>query len=62
MSGIRVVVLRTLLKSEPCSYWDNVAGPTLDAALVNFNDNGLIVACGAIGDASGGDGNSVKVY
>ncbi|EKM57160.1 uncharacterized protein PHACADRAFT_208298 [Phanerochaete carnosa HHB-10118-sp] len=33
-------------------YWDNVAGPTLDAALGNFNNNGLIIACGAISQAS----------
>ena len=25
------------------SYWDNVAGPTLDAALQNFSDGGLII-------------------
>lgn len=24
-------------------YWDNVAGPTLDAALLNFNYDGLII-------------------
>lgn len=36
-------------------YWDNVAGPTLDAALLNFKRNGLIIACGAISQASSGD-------
>lgn len=25
------------------SYWDNVAGPTLDAALLNFKHDGLII-------------------
>ena len=42
------------------SYWDHVAGSTLDAALVNFNNEGLIIACGAISQASKGD-SGVKV-
>ena len=43
-------------------YWDNVAGNTLDAALLNMNTLGLIVACGAISAASkGGVGTDVKV-
>ncbi|KAJ3522116.1 hypothetical protein NM688_g8923 [Phlebia brevispora] len=34
-------------------YWDNVAGPTLDAALVNMTDYGLIIACGSASSAVG---------
>ncbi|EKM57042.1 uncharacterized protein PHACADRAFT_254567 [Phanerochaete carnosa HHB-10118-sp] len=44
-------------------YWDNVAGPTLDAALVNMSSQGLIIACGAISAAnSNGQGSTVKHF
>ncbi|GJE93759.1 NADP-dependent oxidoreductase [Phanerochaete sordida] len=44
-------------------YWDNVAGPTLDAALVNMNSQGVIIACGAISAASkNGEGSAVKHF
>lgn len=43
-------------------YWDNVAGPTLDAALLNLNDEGLIIACGAISQAAHSDGSVVKHF
>lgn len=41
------------------SYWDNVGGPQLDAALLNLNNFGVIVACGCISSAA--DTSSVKV-
>ncbi|GJE93492.1 NADP-dependent oxidoreductase [Phanerochaete sordida] len=43
-------------------YWDNVAGPTLDAALQNFRDGGLIIACGAISQASHDDSSVVRHF
>ncbi|EKM60518.1 uncharacterized protein PHACADRAFT_110008 [Phanerochaete carnosa HHB-10118-sp] len=43
-------------------YWDNVAGPTLDAALINFNSEGLIIACGAISQAAHKDGSVVRHF
>lgn len=44
-------------------YWDNVAGPTLDAALLNMNSQGIIIACGAISAASkNGEGSIVKHF
>ncbi|EKM57159.1 uncharacterized protein PHACADRAFT_208297 [Phanerochaete carnosa HHB-10118-sp] len=43
-------------------YWDNVAGPTLDAALRNFNNNGLIIACGAISQANHDDASVVRNF
>lgn len=43
-------------------YWDNVAGPTLDAALDNFRDEGLIIACGAISQASHDDSSVVRHF
>jgi len=44
-------------------YWDNVAGSTLDAALVNMNSQGLIIACGAISAASNnGEGSIVRHF
>ncbi|GJE93491.1 NADP-dependent oxidoreductase [Phanerochaete sordida] len=43
-------------------YWDHVAGSTLDAALKNFADGGLIISCGAISQASGDDSNTVHHF
>ena len=31
--------------TERHRYWDNVGGPVLDAALLNFNDYGLVIVC-----------------
>ncbi|KAJ3557484.1 hypothetical protein NM688_g1449 [Phlebia brevispora] len=44
-------------------YWDNVSGPTLDAALANMAVDGLIIACGAISAASNnGTGSPVMNF
>ncbi|KAF8588262.1 NAD(P)-binding protein [Ramaria rubella] len=43
-----------LASEEPIDiYWDNVAGPSLDAALPRMAVDGLIVACGAISAYNG---------
>jgi len=41
-------------------YWDNVGGKTLDAALLNMNDFGRIVACGMISTAGQEEPYGVK--
>ncbi|KII92704.1 hypothetical protein PLICRDRAFT_481693 [Plicaturopsis crispa FD-325 SS-3] len=46
---------REVLKKEgPIDiYWDNVAGPTLDDAIVNMAKHGLVIACGSISGYNG---------
>ncbi|KAI0701981.1 hypothetical protein BC835DRAFT_145666 [Cytidiella melzeri] len=41
-------------------YWDNVGGPQLDAALLNFNTFGTIIACGCISSAT--EASSIKHF
>jgi len=44
-----------LQKSGPIDiYWENVGGPTLDAALANMNKFGTILVCGLIHDYNAG--------
>ncbi|THH32868.1 hypothetical protein EUX98_g1346 [Antrodiella citrinella] len=54
-----VNVTEELAKHGPIDiYWDNTAGPILDAALENFSFFGLIIACGAISES----GNDPAAY
>jgi len=54
---------KELAKHGPIDiYWDNTAGPVLDAALMNFSFFGLIIACGAISEATGDPSGYVKHF
>ncbi|KAH8102035.1 alcohol dehydrogenase [Cristinia sonorae] len=43
-------------------YWDNTAGPILDAALANINFFGLIIACGAVSEINHDPSAYVKYF
>ncbi|KAH8102036.1 NAD-P-binding protein [Cristinia sonorae] len=58
-----VDVTKTLAEHGPIDiYWDNTAGPILDAALSNINFFGTIIACGAIAEASNDPNAYVKHF
>ena len=46
---------------QSCSFWDNVGGEALDAALDNINKDGRIIACGMISSYNNTDGYTYKV-
>lgn len=58
-----VCIRRVEFQSDiaPHRYWDNVAGPTLDDAIVNMAKHGLVIACGSISGYNG-EPAPVKVH